>query len=439
VKLSKSFILKCFAIVIGIGLFLKNQLNLPIFGQATNFIKKISNIIRPQQEVFLKPNLIIGLKKNHDLVTVAEEVNTKVAVAKGLNLPHMTRQAIGQIGGIESIVKPQQKVFIKPNLITGGLGGHDPVKAGEIPHPDIVSTVAELCLKAGAKEVIIGEWMERPPKIIWGNKKTAAYFTGYKDRPSKLLFGGKEGKEGAQLLERVRLLNKRYGHKVHLLNLKDHTAFFYYFPSKTQLRQIAIPDLVIDADVVISIAVLKTHHRPSPVTFGMKNLVGIMPSILYGEPRYKLHQAGMHQILIDITKAVKPQLTIISGAYGLEGDGTTLFLGGETVSLQERIGNFLIIAGTDPIATDATATRIISENWQPKSVDTDLGTPWHVHHLRMAYLQGIGEIRKSKIKIVGTPLEEVAMSWKLPKDNPYPELPQYYEQDLKKEKELWFQ
>ncbi len=61
---------------------------------------------------------------------------------KGSNLYAMTREAIDSLGGMKTIVKPGDKVFIKPNYITGGLDGHDPVAAGEIAHPEVVASVA---------------------------------------------------------------------------------------------------------------------------------------------------------------------------------------------------------------------------------------------------------------------------------------------------------
>lgn len=326
---------------------------------------------------------------------------SRVAICKGMNIPDITREALKHIGTMRSVVKKGQTVFIKPNYISGGLDGHDPVTSGEIAHPDVVATVAEECVIAGASKVMIGEWAERPPKI---------------------LFGGKEGREGAQILHRVNLLNKKYGNKIFLFNLMEHTSSFLYFPSQTMLRVIALPDLVARADVRISIPSLKTHHQESPVTLGMKNWMGVMPSTLYGEPRYKLHEAGIHQVIVDINKAVRPSLTVVDGSYGMEGEGTSSKFGGETVDVSSRLGGFLVIAGTDPVATDSIATRIISKNWQPIPND-DFGTPYYVHHLRMANEQGLGEMRKSEIKLYGLPLDQVAMSWKMPKYDTYPEKP----------------
>ncbi len=325
----------------------------------------------------------------------------RVAISRGMDISAITREALQHIGGMRTVVKKGQSVFIKPNYISGGLGGHDPVTAGEIAHPDVVATVAEECVKAGASRVLIGEWVERPPKV---------------------LFGGEEGREGAQVRHRIDLLNKKYGQRIFLINLMIHTSHFLYYPSLTPLKTIALPDLVARAHVKITIPSLKTHHEESPVTLGMKNWMGIMPSSLYGEPRYKLHEAGIHQVIVDINKALRPNLTVIDGSYGMEGEGTTMMFGGRTVDVSNRIGGFLVIAGRDPVATDVIGTRVITRDWQPIE-NEDLGTPYYVHHLRLAHIQRLGELRQSRIDVRGLSLEQVSMNWNMPGRNAYPEEP----------------
>lgn len=373
------------------------------------FVFKLSKTGAQDSEIAVPENkyntISLSLAKKTKAVLAKPEkriITSEVSIVKGTNLYSMTKEAIDLIGGMRTIVKRKDKVFIKPNYITGGLDGHDPVTAGEIAHPEVVASVAEECIKAGAKEVVIGEWVERPLKIN---------------------FAGKEGKEGAQVQHLVNLLNKKYGNKVYLINLMEHTNYFKYFPSKTKLKFLAIPDIVAESDVIISIPSLKTHHRPSPVTLGMKNFLGIMPSVLYGEPRYKLHEAGIHQVIVDINNALRPDLVIVSAGFGMEGRGTTLFLGGKSVDVSARIGGFLIIAGKDPVATDATATRLITKDWLPVPADQNLGVPWYVHHLRMAHEQGLGTLDSSKILIKGEDLFGLRMNWEKSDDRAYPEIP----------------
>lgn len=360
---------------------------------------------KPSNETSKYGPIIISLEKDkqsHLKVVESKIITSEIAIVKGANLYSMTRKAINLLGGMKTIVNPGDKVFIKPNYITGGLDGHDPVYAGEISHPEVVASVAEECVKAGAKEVIIGEWCERPIKIN---------------------FGGENNKEGAQVKSLIEALNKKYGHKIYLVNLMEYTTYFKYVPSRTKLKYLAIPNLVAEADVIISIPSLKTHHHPCPVSLGMKNFIGIMPSVLYGEPRYKLHEAGIHQVIVDINKILRPNLVVVSGGFGMEGRGASLHLGGKPVDVSERIGAFLVIAGRDPVATDAIATRIITKDWSPIPENQNLGTPWYVHHIRMAHEQGLGTLDTSKILIKGEELNNIKMNWEKSDDGVYPELP----------------
>jgi hypothetical protein len=195
-------------------------------------------------------------------------------------------------------------------------------------------------------------------------------------------------------------------------------------PSRTKLNFLAIPDIVANSDVIISIPSLKTHHKPSPVSLGLKNFMGIMPSFMYGEPRYKLHEAGVHQVIVDINKAIRPDLVVIDASFGMESRGASLYLGGKPVDVSKRAGGFLVIAGTDPVATDATAVRLITKDWLPRPKDDDLGVPWYIHHLRMAHEQGLGTLDASKINIAGVNIEDVRMNWEKSDDGVYPEMPE---------------
>ncbi|MBU1998885.1 MAG: DUF362 domain-containing protein [Candidatus Omnitrophota bacterium] len=358
--------------------------------------------IPSQDRKYSTISLLLDKKTDSAKPVEKETVISDVSIVKGDNLYAMTKEALSLIGGMKKIVKKGDKVFIKPNYISGGLDGHDPVAAGEIAHPEVVASVSEECLRAGAKEVVIGEWVERPIKIN---------------------FGGREGKEGAQIQHLVNRLNKKYGNRIFLINLMEYTSYFKYVPSRSKLKLLAIPNIVAEADVIISIPALKTHHKPCPVSLGMKNFMGIMPSVIYGEPRFKLHEAGLHQVIVDINKALKPSLTVVSGGFGMEGRGASLFLGGKAVDVSKKIGGFLVIAGRDPVATDATATRLITKDWNPKPSNPDLGTPWYVNHIRMASEQGLGNLNSSNIIIQGEKIEDVMMNWEQSDDFVYPENP----------------
>ncbi|UCD27110.1 MAG: DUF362 domain-containing protein, partial [Candidatus Bathyarchaeota archaeon] len=124
------------------------------------------------------------------------------------------------------------------------------------------------------------------------------------------------------------------------------------------LKKITVPRLVKES-AVISAAKLKTHTA-TKVTLGMKNMFGLLPDKFKG----KFHFRGISKVIVDINTVLKPTLTVIDGFTGMEGRGPT---GGTPVKMDT------IIAGADPVATDATACRVMSFD------------PHTVSHIRRAY------------------------------------------------------
>ena len=153
-------------------------------------------------------------------------------------------------------------------------------------------------------------------------------------------------------------------------------------PNGEALKSITVPRLVTES-AVISAAKLKTHVNTG-VTLGMKNMFGLLPDKFKG----KYHLKGISKVVVDINTVLRPALTVIDGFVGMEGqgpaDGTPVKMG-------------LIIAGTDVVATDATACRVMGIN------------PYEIKHIRKAFEKGLG---KSEAQVVGEKLETVTRAFK---------------------------
>ena len=134
---------------------------------------------------------------------------------------------------------------------------------------------------------------------------------------------------------------------------------------------------------VISAAKLKTHINTT-VTLGMKNMFGLLPDKFKG----KYHMKGISKVVVDINTVLRPVFTVIDGFVGMEGRGPT---DGTPVQMN------LIIAGRDPVATDATAARVMGFN------------PYEITHIRKAYEKGLGN---SEAQIIGEKLETVKRKFK---------------------------
>src|SRR5438105_2136422 len=60
----------------------------------------------------------------------------------------------------------------------------------------------------------------------------------------------------------------------------------------SKLAEIFFPAAVLEADLIVSLPKLKTHHWTG-MTAAMKNLFGLLPGIKYGWPKNVLHHAGI--------------------------------------------------------------------------------------------------------------------------------------------------
>ena len=117
----------------------------------------------------------------------------------------------------------------------------------------------------------------------------------------------------------------------------------------TSLRELWLPEPVLDADIVVSMPKMKTHHWAG-ATLSLKNCFGCVPGRVYGWPKNALHWAGLQEAVVDVAAAVRPGLQIVDGVVGMEGNGP---IDGTPV------GAGVLVFGTDPVATDATAARLM--------------------------------------------------------------------------------
>ncbi len=170
---------------------------------------------------------------------------------------------------------------------------------------------------------------------------------------------------------------------VNLRHLKDRVDI--PISEGSALGKITVPRLVAES-TIISAAKLKTHTA-TQVTLGMKNMFGLLPDKL----KFKYHVKGIDKVIVDINSVLKSALTVIDGFVGMEGKGPT---GGSPVLMDT------IIAGTDPVATDATACRVMGFD------------PHIINHIKQAHERDLGEI--DQVDIVGDGIEAVKRSFKSP-------------------------
>ena len=156
----------------------------------------------------------------------------------------------------------------------------------------------------------------------------------------------------------------------------------------TPLGTLWIPHAVRDADVVISMPKMKTHHWAG-VTLSLKNCFGCLPGRVYGWPKNALHWVGIDNAIVDVAGAVRPSYAIIDGIVGMEGNGP--------IQGTARASGVLIF-GQDLVAVDATAARVMR-------ID-----PTRVPHVANAG-QFLGNVAPDRIAQVGLRIDAVAQDF----------------------------
>jgi len=167
---------------------------------------------------------------------------------------------------------------------------------------------------------------------------------------------------------------------LNLRHVKDRVKI--EVPHGETLNSVTVPRIVTES-IIISAAKLKTHTA-TKVTLGMKNMFGLLPDKF----KAKYHVKGISKVIVDINTVLKSSLTVIDGFVGMEGRGPT---DGKPVKMD------LIIAGKDPVATDATAARLMGFD------------PHEISHIRTAYEKGLGNI--DDIEVLGEKLENVTRTF----------------------------
>ncbi|MBW4667665.1 MAG: DUF362 domain-containing protein [Cyanomargarita calcarea GSE-NOS-MK-12-04C] len=221
-------------------------------------------------------------------------------------------------GGMAAFVKPGQRVLLKPNLLTGAR----PTKECTT-RPELVYAVAQMVIECGGTP-FLGD------SPAFGSAKGVAQANGYQPILKELNlpiveFQGK----------RYETVNQEFNH---LLLCKE----------------------AMEADVVINLPKLKSHVQLT-LTMGTKNLFGCVP----GKMKAWWHmEAGKDanrfaEMLVETARAINPNLTILDGIIGHEGNGPS---GGEPRPLG------ILAASTDVFALDRAIVEILKVS--PEQVPT---------------------------------------------------------------------
>ncbi|MCK8816041.1 DUF362 domain-containing protein [Natroniella sulfidigena] len=265
-----------------------------------------------------------------------QDYEPKLAIEK-------VREALTKLQ-VEQLVTRGDTVLLKPNL----LSPHPP-QAGITTHPVVVEAVIRYFQELGA-EVKVGE-SSGGMMVNQSLTEQAFQKTGVLAVCQKL---------GVEVINFDRI------------STEIVSSDEYDFP---------LPQILLEADLVVSLPKLKTHSL-TLFTGAIKNLYGCIPGMKKVEyHRSCPHPVDFSELIVDIFELVKPDLAVMDGIVGLEGNGPGAT--GDTC----QVG--VILAAQDLVALDTVAASYLgyTENQVPIT--------------RIAAERGLGSNNLQQIKIVG--------------------------------------
>jgi uncharacterized protein (DUF362 family)/Pyruvate/2-oxoacid:ferredoxin oxidoreductase delta subunit len=265
----------------------------------------------------------------HDVITVrtADDVGSA------------TRRAIALLGGMPAVLAGRRVALLKPNFVAGR-----PARTGATTSLDLIAAVADAVHAAGATPLLC----ESP--------------------------GTEFDAEATYTILGLDAFCRR--HEIGIV--RPGEPWLELRPAGARrLKRFRVPAQLAEA-CLINLPVLKTHVV-SGMSLAMKNLMGLLPR----EDRRAMHTRGIQQCIVDLNRGLRPDLSIVDGSVGQDGDGP---LYGHAADLG------LLVAGRDSLAVDLTCCRLVK-------VD-----PMTIGHLRL----GLAQLGPRQPRLLGDPVVPAA-------------------------------
>jgi uncharacterized protein (DUF362 family) len=313
----------------------------------------------------------------------------------------MVREALRLQGGLDLLIKPGDKVLIKPNIVDP-----EPAGSGEVTDVRVVKALVKIINEAvdGNVEIVIGEASPREMdyELSYSSSATPKWQTlwdaaGYQD-----------------------LLTDAYlqGINFYLHNLNGS-------PPENPWQDLVLVDVpgggvaaphggkywihkdILEADVLITCPVLKTHK--AGLTCALKNQIGIAPSTKYGFPKtggvpqdnYSvklIHRADLprdwtDEEIVDLCSIAGIDLVVVDAIATLE-EGKEAIRDNEG-NITNLVRFNTIVAGTDPVAVDHVCSEMIGLN------------PDDIAHITLAEKIGLGTNDANLITVYGSSVDQL--------------------------------
>jgi uncharacterized protein (DUF362 family) len=259
-----------------------------------------------------------------------------VVKIKNDDIGYAVEKAIDLLGGIKKITGKKQRIMLKPNLVSPN--------PSSTTKPEVIKALALLMKNAG-KEVCIGEGSAAAEGFNAEGDEV------FRTKKSEVLDPMQQ-----YVFDQLGYTKLAESLNIPLINLHSGELIEIEVPNGFVFDKIKVHKSLSDIDLLCSVPMMKTHVLAT-VTLGMKNLIGLYPGSVYCSVRSCLHDTasekkspGIAFEILDMVKACTPGLVVIDGSTAMEGDGP---------SSGDLVKTGLIIAGTNPLATDMVAAQIM--------------------------------------------------------------------------------
>jgi uncharacterized protein (DUF362 family)/NAD-dependent dihydropyrimidine dehydrogenase PreA subunit len=230
---------------------------------------------------------------------------------------------ISPLGGFKKYIKKGDQVLLKTNL----LNASEPNKS-IVTNPIVVGEVAKAILKAGGTPYI--------------GDSPSGQFT--KRRLEKVYI-----KSGLKKLAESLGIKLNYDTKTKKIDI----------PNGKRLTKTTICRFFLDADKTIALPKIKTHSLMM-MTLATKIMYGVIPGLTKVRYHSKfIRRKSFAEMLMDVLSVTKPDLIIMDGIIGMQGDGPA---GGIPVDLG------IMLASENAVAIDLSVCKIL--NIEPIGVPT---------------------------------------------------------------------
>ncbi len=244
------------------------------------------------------------------------------------------RKAVDMLGGMKAFVKSGDRVVIKPNMSFAS----GPERAANT-HPEVVRTIAAMCLEADARRVLV---LDNP------------------------LAPADQCLEQSGIRDACRDLDQDM---VHMVSSSGRFSEVTIKGAQT-LSKTDVMREVLNTDVLIAAPVAKSHAGAG-VSLSMKGMMGLIYN------RRIMHRLDLHSAIADLASLLTADLTVIDATRVLSSGGP----GGPGKVLTPET----IIASRDMVAADAYA--ISAFEWYGEKYSPD-----QVKHVRLAHERGLGRM-----------------------------------------------